>query len=89
MKKYLSFITSAGTEYISTDSIIYVELSAATSIVLHTIAQDVTLTGTGFTQVFVDEIYEALFKAAETSWTDVVSEVKIPVGAAVTSIAVA
>ena len=91
MAKYLSISTSNdGVLQAPIGVGMMAELTSAAAVRLYlggTVTHHIALTCTGANQAFIDNINAALKSAAETSWTNAVSEVSIPAGVAVTDYA--
>ena len=88
MAKYLSISTSNdGVLQAPVGMGIMAELTSATKVRLYlanTVTHHILLICTGANQAFIDNINSALTSAAQTSWTNAVSEVSIPAGVVIT-----
>jgi len=92
MAKYITLDTASdGVVHINTDDILYVETVSSTEgdIFLKGGAKKITVTGTGLTSGFAENVNAALVKAAQTGYTAVTSPVSTSPGLVFTSVAVA
>ena len=91
MAKYITLDTASdGNVHINTDQVLYVETasSSAGDIFLANGTHKLTVTGTGLTSGFAENVNAALVKAAETSWTNAAVPVSKDGGLVFTSIAI-
>ena len=73
MAKYITLDTASdGNVHVNTDQVLYVETVSSTAgdIFLANGTHKLTVTGTGLTSGFAENVNAALVKAAETSWTN-------------------
>lgn len=93
MAKYITFDTASdGMVHLATDGILYAETTSSTAgtIFLKGGSHKFTVTGTGLTAGFAEEVNAALVQAAQTSWTNAVVPVsKLGGDMVFTSVAVA
>ena len=91
MAKYITLDTASdGNVHVNTDQVLYVETasSSAGDIFLANGTHKLTVTGTGLTSGFAENVNAALVKAAETSWTNAAVPVSKDGGLVFTSIAI-
>ena len=91
MAKYITLDTASdGNVHINTDQVLYVETVSSTAgdIFLANGTHKLTVTGTGLTSGFAENVNAALVKAAETSWTNAAVPVSKDGGLVFTSIAI-
>ena len=91
MPKYITLDTASdGNVHINTDQILYVETASSTEgdIFLANGTHKLTVTGTGLTSGFGENVNAALVTAAETSWTNATVPVSKDGGLVFTSIAI-
>tara|TARA_R100001510_G_scaffold19055_1_gene16554 strand:+ start:7515 stop:7799 length:285 start_codon:yes stop_codon:yes gene_type:complete len=91
MPKYITLDTASdGNVHINTDQILYVETASSTEgdIFLANGTHKLTVTGTGLTSGFGENVNAALKTAAETSWTNATVPVSKDGGLVFTSIAI-
>lgn len=91
MAKYITLDTASdGNVHINTDSILYAETASSTAgeIYLTNGTHKMTVTGTGLTSGFSENVNAALVTAAETSWTNAAVPVATTGGLVFTSVAV-
>tara|TARA_A100001391_G_scaffold56585_1_gene34630 strand:- start:25774 stop:26052 length:279 start_codon:yes stop_codon:yes gene_type:complete len=92
MAKYITINSSddAGNAHISADKILFAETNSSTAATIYLLdgTKKLSITGTGLTSGFAENVNAALVKAAETSWTNAVVPVDLT-GMTVTAIAVA
>lgn len=93
MAKYITFDTASdGKVHLAVDGILYAETTSSTAgtIFLKGGSHKFTVTGTGLTSGFGENVNAALVKAAQTSWTNAAIPVSTSGGSLVfTSVAVA
>ena len=93
MAKYITFDTASdGNVHLATDGILYAETTSSTAgtIFLKGGSHKFTVTGTGLTSGFGENVNAALVEAAQTSWTNAAIPVSTSGGLLVfTSVAVA
>tara|TARA_B100001939_G_scaffold345956_1_gene363682 strand:- start:452 stop:730 length:279 start_codon:yes stop_codon:yes gene_type:complete len=91
MAKYITIQSSddAGNAHISTDKILFAETNSSTAARIYLLdgTKYISITGTGLTSGFGENVNAALVKAAETSWTNVTVPVDLT-GMTVTAIAI-
>jgi hypothetical protein len=91
MPKYITLDTASdGNVHINVDQILYAETASSTAgdIFLANGTHKLTITGTGLTSGFGENVNSALVTAAETSWTNATVPVSIDGGLVFTSIAI-
>jgi len=91
MAKYITLDTASdGNVHVNTDQVLYVETVSSTAgdIFLANGTHKLTVTGTGLTSGFAENVNAALVKAAETSWTNAAVPVSKDGGLVFTSIAI-
>ena len=91
MAKYITLDTASdGNVHINIDQILYVETASSTAgdIFLANGTHKLTVTGTGLTSGFGENVNAALVTAAETSWTNAAVPVAKDGGLVFTSIAI-
>ncbi len=91
MPKYITLDTASdGNVHINIDQILYVETASSTAgdIFLANGTHKLTVTGTGLTSGFGENVNAALTTAAETSWTNATVPVSKDGGLVFTSIAI-
>ena len=91
MPKYITLDTASdGNVHINVDQILYVETASSTAgdIFLANGTHKLTVTGTGLTSGFGENVNTALVTAAETSWTNATVPVSKDGGLVFTSIAI-
>ena len=91
MAKYITLDTASdGNVHVNTDQVLYVETASSTAgdIFLANGTHKLTVTGTGLTSGFAENVNAALVKAAETSWTNATVPVSKDGGLVFTSIAI-
>ena len=91
MPKYITLDTASdGNVHINADQIIYAETASSTAgdIFLANGTHKLTVTGTGLTSGFGENVNTALVTAAETSWTNATVPVSKDGGLVFTSIAI-
>tara|TARA_R100000664_G_C2698196_1_gene99604 strand:+ start:396 stop:680 length:285 start_codon:yes stop_codon:yes gene_type:complete len=91
MAKYITLDTASdGNVHVNTDQVLYVETASSTAgdIFLANGTHKLTVTGTGLTSGFAENVNAALVKAAETSWTNAAVPVSKDGGLVFTSIAI-
>jgi hypothetical protein len=91
MPKYITLDTASdGNVHINVDQILYAETASSTAgdIFLANGTHKLTVTGTGLTSGFGENVNTALVKAAETSWTNAAVPVSKDGGLVFTSIAI-
>ena len=91
MPKYITLDTASdGNVHINVDQILYVETASSTAgdIFLANGTHKLTVTGTGLTSGFGENVNAALTTAAETSWTNATVPVSKDGGLVFTSIAI-
>jgi len=90
MAKYITLETANdGKVHLNTDDILYVETASSTSgeIFLKGGVRKLTVTGTGLTSGFDENVNAALVEAAQTSWHNAVVPVSVAGGLVFTSVA--
>ena len=91
MPKYITLDTANdGNVHINVDQILYAETASSTAgdIFLANGTHKLTVTGTGLTSGFAENVNAALVTAAETSWTNATVPVSKDGGLVFTSIAI-
>ena len=91
MPKYITLDTASdGNVHINVDQILYAETASSTAgdIFLANGTHKLTVTGTGLTSGFAENVNTALVTAAETSWTNATVPVSKDGGLVFTSIAI-
>ena len=91
MPKYITLDTASyGNVHINVDQILYAETASSTAgdIFLANGTHKLTVTGTGLTSGFGENVNTALVTAAETSWTNATVPVSKDGGLVFTSIAI-
>ena len=91
MPKYITLDTASdGNVHINVDQILYAETASSTAgdIFLANGTHKLTVTGTGLTSGFAENVNAALVTAAETSWTNAAVAVSKDGGLVFTSIAI-
>jgi hypothetical protein len=91
MPKYITLDTASdGNVHINVDQILYAETASSTAgdIFLANGTHKLTVTGTGLTSGFGENVNSALVTAAETSWTNATVPVSKDGGLVFTSIAI-
>ena len=91
MAKYITLDTASdGNVHINVDQILYAETASSTAgdIFLANGTHKLTVTGTGLTSGFAENVNTALVTAAETSWTNAAVAVSKDGGLVFTSIAI-
>ena len=91
MAKYITLDTASdGNVHINVDQILYAETASSTAgdIFLANGTHKLTVTGTGLTSGFGENVNAALVTAAETSWTNAAVPVAKDGGLVFTSIAI-
>ena len=91
MPKYITLDTASdGNVHINVDQILYAETASSTAgdIFLANGTHKLTVTGTGLTSGFGENVNTALVTAAETSWTNATVQVSKDGGLVFTSIAI-
>ena len=91
MPKYITLDTASdGNVHINVDQILYAETASSTAgdIFLANGTHKLTVTGTGLTSGFGENVNTALVTAAETSWTNATEPVSKEGGLVFTSIAI-
>lgn len=92
MAKYITLDTASdGVVHINTDDILYAETVNSTTgdIFLKGGVKKITVTGTGLTSGFAENVNAALVKAAQTGYTAATSPVSTSPGLVFTSVALA
>ena len=90
MAKYITLDTANdGNVHINTDQILYAETASSTAGDIYLVMEHkLTVTGTGLTSGFAENVNTALVTAAETSWTNAAVAVSKDGGLVFTSIAI-